>query len=121
MSAKVEQCCRGGAVFHRGKGRCKADQGGQTMEAKLTELTREDEVYELDGEEIPVFEFDPDLIGFNCVSMIDCMTSTDSCGNQLPPSTVGVTHVLVKDPACDPGRVLLALSSGGELDRKSVV
>jgi len=110
MSAEVLECCYGSVVQHRGKGRCAADQGGRTMEVKLGNFARTDETYNLDGTDIPVFEFDPDLIGMNCVNMIDCMASTDVCGEQLLPVGVGVTHIRFVDPYCDRGRVLLALS-----------
>lgn len=117
MSATVIECCYGSAVHHIGKGRCAADQGGKTMEVKLSEFNREDgeitsyTFTDADGNEvtIPVFEFDPSLIAMNCISMIDCMMSTDPCGDQIESFPYGIRHILVEEPACDRGKVLFAI------------
>jgi len=122
MSMKVIECCYGQVIRHRGKGRCIADQGGRTMEVKLGCFNREDgEITSYtytddDGEEvtIPVFELDLDLVGMNCLNMVDCMMSTDPCGNQIEPTGYGIRHILVDEPQCDRGKALFALTVGAD-------
>lgn len=120
MGALVTEgsCAHGNPCHHRGQGRCKADQGGKTIEARLEQFTRTaEDTYtytNADGSEvtIPVFEFDPDLVALDCISMIDCLMSTDPCGNQIEAVGYSFRHVIVMEPEMDQGRVLFHVTQG---------
>lgn len=107
MAIEVLECCFGKTVNHMGYGRCGPDQGGRTTELKIEISGEADEVILIDGEEHPVWVLDPCHAAMSCINMMDCLMTSDPCGEQVDCMPFGIRH-LREDP-CEPGRGLLQL------------
>lgn len=112
MTATVQECCRGKVTNHMGKGRCAADQGGIPVETKIEFAGAAVEIDAGGDEPVLGWEINPAMFGLNCVTMIECLMSTDPCGDPIDPPKFAVHHVLPEP--CDPTRVILQLFDGGE-------
>lgn len=107
MTVKVLECCPGKTTNHMGYGRCSSLQGGRTAELKVEFSEGAQKIALSPTQTILGFVLDPCEAAMSCVNMVDCIASTDPCGEQIEKGQYAIRHLL-EDP-CDPTRIILQL------------